>query len=483
MATISSLGSGSGLDLNGLLTNLMQAEQQPMIALQKQEASYQTRISAFGSLQGTLSALQTAASAMVPATGTTAEAKFITTSYSASIADTSIATATATAGAVAGSYSLEVSALAQPHRLISQQSSQYTASTSTLEAGGTLRLSIGSMSGGTFAETGYKDIDMTASGKTLGDLRDAINAAGAGVSATIITTTNAGVSRAQLVLTSNSTGQDNVMKLSGLTGFNFDPDAPAVGTGKMSQETADGGLAASNAAFKLNGITGASSGNSISGVLDGVTLNLSKTTTAATTITVTKSTSNSLATSLNAFVKAYNDANKSMADLGAYNAATKTAGPLQGNSALRSARDQVRGLVFGATAGGNTPYQKLSNIGVALGKDGSLSLDSTKLNAAVAADPTSVANLVAAAGSAFKTAVDGLVGTSGSITSATDGAKQSVKDLTKRQQVLSNRLSAIQANYTKQFTALDSLVAGMKQTSTYLTQQLASLPGVTSSRN
>jgi flagellar hook-associated protein 2 len=85
-----------------------------------------------------------------------------------------------------------------------------------------------------------------------------------------------------------------------------------------------------------------------------------------------------------------------------------------------------------------------------------------------------------AVGAAYKKGVEGLIGTSGSITSATDGANRTIKDLTKRQQALSDRLTIIQANYTKQFTALDTLIAGLKRTSTYLTQQLASLPGTTS---
>ena len=98
MASISSLGSGSGLDLSGILTSLMQAEQQPLLVLQQKEASYQSKISALGTLQGALSALQTAAGSMVPATGTTVAEKYST--YSASISDTTIASASASTGAV-----------------------------------------------------------------------------------------------------------------------------------------------------------------------------------------------------------------------------------------------------------------------------------------------------------------------------------------------------------------------------------------------
>ena len=474
MATISSLGSGSGLDLNSLLTNLMQAEQLPLVALQNREASYQSRISALGTLQSALSSLQTAAGSMAPATGTTAATKY--TTYNASVADTSIATASAGAGAVTGSYSLEVSSLAQSQRLVTPAYAGGSATTPI--ATGDLQIEFGKLSGGVYTADSArtKTITIDSSNATLGGLRDAINTANIGVSATIVTGTNG----AQLVLSGIGTGVSNVMKLSGtgippLTGFDYDP---VTDTGTMTQDPLQGGQVAVDAAFKLNGIAATSSTNSVTGVLDGVTLNLLKTSailtpatvgppaTAATytptTLKVSKDSVGSLTTSLNSFIKAYNDANTAMSSLGAYNETTKSAGALQGNSTLRTAKNQIKSLVFGATAGGTSPYQHLSNIGVSLAKDGSLSLDSAKLSAAVAADPTSVANLVAAVGSAYKTSIEGLVGSTGSVTAATDGANRTIKDLTKRQQTLSHRLTIIQANYIKQFTALDSLIAGMQ---------------------
>lgn len=487
MATISSLGSGSGLDLQSLLTGLMQAEQQPLVALQSKEASYQSRISALGSLKGALSTLQTAAGSMIPASGTTAAAKY--TSFSASVADTAIATATASTSAVAGSYSLEVSSLAKNQRLVSPANPLYTSASSAIGTGD-FKIEFGSLTGtppaGTFTADSLrsKTITIDSNNATLGGLRDAINAANFGASATIVTGTNG----AQLVLSSKDTGLSSVMKLSisttvldttPLTGFDYDP---AANSGTMTQDVAQGGQGASNAAFTLNGIPATSSTNSITGVLDGVTLNLLKTTTTATTLAVSKNTSSGLTTTLNAFITAYNSANKAMNDLGAYDATTKTAGSLQGDSTLRIAKTQIRNLVFGATVGDTSAYQHLSNIGVSVAKDGTLSLDSSKLGAAVAADPTGVANLVAAVGSAYKSGIESLVGTSGSITSATAGANLSIKDLAKRQAALSARLTTIRANYVRQFTTLDSLIAGMKQTSNSLTQQLAAITANSSSK-
>lgn len=469
MATVSSLGVGSNLDLNSLLTNLMSAEQQPLIALQQKEASYQSRISALGTLKGGLSSLQTAAAALIPPVGTSAADKYA--SYRASVADATIASATAGAGAIAGSYSLEVSSLAKAQRLVSPSAAGYTDATAPI-ASGTLTIEFGTLASGTFTadSSRTKTLTIDSTNHTLGGLRDAINAANGGVAATIVK----GTAGAQLVLSSTGTGLSNVMRLSGLTGFDYDP---AANSGTLTQDALQGGQTATNAAFTLNGIAATSTSNTVSGVLDGVTLNLAKQTTVGTptTLTVSKDLTANLTSALNAFVKAYNDAAKSMTDLGSYDAATKKAGALQGNSTLRTAQSQMRSLVFGATAGGTSVYQRLSNIGVSLAKDGTLSLDSAKLSAATSADFAGVTSLVSAVGTAYKSAIEGLVGTTGSITAATDGANRQIADLTKRQQVMSDRLTAIESRYRKEFTALDSLVSSMNQTSAYLTQQLASL--------
>ena len=231
---VSSLGAGSGLDLSGILTSLMQVEQQPLVALQKKEASYQARISALGTLKSSLSALQTAAQGFIPSTGQTAAHKFA--AFKAAVADSTIASASATTGAVAGTYSLEVSALAQSQRLTSADSTNTAgkaAVTAGLLAGGTLKIELGALTGtspaSVFTADTARELSVTvAAGSTLENVRDAINAAATDsrVSATIVNGTNG----QQLVLSSTQSGTANVMKLSGLGGFDFDP--AGAGTGK-----------------------------------------------------------------------------------------------------------------------------------------------------------------------------------------------------------------------------------------------------------
>lgn len=479
--TISSLGAGSGLDLNGILSSLMQVEQQPLIALQTKEASYQARISALGTLKGALSSLQTAAQGFIPSTGQTAADKYSV--YKASVADTSIASASAGSGAVSGSYSLEVSILAVGHRLTSvgstdaspDNATRLAAMNSSLASGGTLKIELGKLSGTNYTTDSIRTLEVTvAPGSTLEKVRDAINAAATDgrVSATIISGSNG----KQLVLSSSQTGTANVLRLSstdGMEGFAFDPTATS---NALSQASTDGGQAVSDAAFKLNGIAATSSTNTVTGALDGVTLALLKTTTSATTLTISRDNTSSLTTAINAFVKAYNDAAKSMKDLGYYDASTKQSGALQGDASLRGAQSQVRNLLQ-TRAGGNSVYQTLSDIGISLLKDGTLKLDSSKLNKAVDADYNSVVTLVSKIGSTFKSGLEGLVGTAGSIAASTDSTNRIIKDIGKRQEVLSARLTQIEARYRKQFSSLDSVVASMNQTSSWLTKQLANLPG------
>lgn len=478
MAGVTSLGVGSGLDLEGLLTKLMTAEQQPLVALQKKQTSYQSRISALGSLKSTLASLQTTATALKPSTNQTAVEKFAT--YSASMSDTSVASASAAKGAVVGTYSLEVSSLAKAQRLVSPASA-FTSATTALDASGTLKIEFGTFVNNTAPDpdtytadaTRELDVDIAA-GATLNDIRDAINAKNGGVTATIVTGTNG----PQLILSSTKTGTDSVMRLSGLTGtdaanFDFDPVTPA--SGAMS-ETASGGQAASNAAFTLNGIAATSSSNTVTGVLDGVTLTLSKENVGTpATLTVSQNTTASLTSSLNAFVKAYNEANSTMSALGTYNASTKVAGALQGDSSLRTSQSQLRNVLFSTVAGGSSAYQHLSDIGISVGKDGALALDTTKLNKAISADYAGVANLVAKAGEAYETTLEGIVGTTGTLVTATNSTTSMIKVLTSRASTLSDRLTRIEANYRKQFAALDTLVASMNDTSSYLTQQLSAL--------
>ncbi|MBN9420823.1 MAG: hypothetical protein J0I91_00045 [Candidatus Accumulibacter sp.] len=117
MATITSLGSGSGLPLESLVTSLMAVERRPLTSIKNQSSAATAKISAFGALSSKLAALQTAAKGLMPSATQTALDKFA--SYTGTVKDTAIASASVSTGAVAGNYALKVSQLAGGQNLLS----------------------------------------------------------------------------------------------------------------------------------------------------------------------------------------------------------------------------------------------------------------------------------------------------------------------------------------------------------------------------
>ncbi|MGE5384967.1 MAG: flagellar filament capping protein FliD [Betaproteobacteria bacterium] len=447
MASLTASGLVSGLDVNTLVSNLMTVEQQPLVALNTKEASYQAKISALGSVKSALAALQTAAEGLIPPAGNTAAEKYTTTTATAS--DTTLFSAAANNSVAAGSYTLSEITLAHAQ--------QVRKSGFTIPAGaGTLDIKVGT---GTAVAVA---IDANA---TLSTIRDAINASSAGVTASIV---NDGTND-NLILTAKNSGAANTISVTGSAGFESFNYSSGTTNSWVNQQPAN------DATFKLNGITITSATNSITTAISGLTINLLKDNAGSATLTVAKS-NNSVTTSLNGFIKAYNDAMGVMKNLTAYNANTKVAATLNGSSTVRSAQSQLRSMLFTASGGSNADLQRLSDIGVSLQLDGTLKLDSTKLNNAISSDFNSVANLVSDVGTRFKTTISAMVGSDGLVAGSIDGLNATIKDIGKRRDAINLHLQKVEANYRKQFTALDVQLTNMKQTSASLAQQLASLP-------
>lgn len=411
---IASPGIGSNLDVNSIVSSLMSLERQPLDALSAKEASYQAKLTAYGTLNGALASFQSSVA------GVNSAAKF--NALKATPADASIATASASSTAVPGSYALEVSQLAQSQKLVSTGQADTTTAIGT----GTLTFDFGTISGGTFDAltgkytgagfasngSGSKTVTIDSSNNTLSGIRDAINTANIGVTATIINDGSGNPYR--LALTSTSTGEANSIKISGgdaglsaLLGHD-----PANDSGQNLSQT----VTAQNAAFKVDGVSITKSSNTTSDVIQGVTLNLLKTNAGSpTTISVSRDSAN-VKSSVDAFVKAYNDANKTLSDLSAYDATTKQAAILQGDSTVRTIQYQLRNTLNTSLAG-NASYTSLSQIGISFQKDGSLAVDSTKLQSAIDNNPEDIAGVFAAAGKS----TDSMVSYAGSTTSTKAG--------------------------------------------------------------
>ncbi|MDB5838930.1 MAG: fliD [Herminiimonas sp.] len=410
---ISSPGIGSNLDVNGIVTKLMQVESQPLTNLARKEASYQAKLSAYGNLGSALGSLQGALS------GLSTSALF--NGVSAVPADASIFTASGNSQAVPGTYQVQVTQLAQA-QTISTAGQASTSATIGANATTTLSFQFGTIAGGTLANGAYTGASFTqdasrttgtvtidASNNSLQGIRDAVNAANIGVTATIVADGSA--TPHHLVFTSAKTGATSSMSISvsgDATLQNLLAYNPAA-TQNMTQSSA-----AQSTLLTVNGIAVSSATASVADAVQGVTLNITKI--GSSNLTVSRNTS-AVQTAVSGFVKAYNEFNTTLNSLSGYNAASGQAGPLIGDATVRTIQAQVRKTLGSSLAGLNSGIMTLPQIGVAFQKDGTLALDSAKLQAAMTSNYEDIGALFAT----FGKATDSLVNFTSSTTSTKAG--------------------------------------------------------------
>lgn len=451
MATITSSGAGSGLDVNSLVTQLVAAERSAQDArLVKVDTRLTTEFTALSQLKSSMSAFQTALAGLKNAS--TLIARKVT------LSDDENLTATAATSAIAGSYSVEVEQLA---RVATLKSSVFTGGSSTVVGTGTLTLSLGSSS---------FTVDIDSTSNTLAGIRDAINKAptNTGVHATLLS----GTTGSYLVVTGDKTGLANTVRITqnggdgGLSQVVYDPPNPSALTSIDAQD----------AIVNISGIPVHSATNVISDAIDGVTLNLKKQAPGTVETLTISNDDDAVKTKVNGFVTAYNALATQIATLRSYDAATQKAGPLLGDALLLNIEAQLRRTVSGPVGGATEPYTTLASVGIAFGTNGKLALDDTKFQAAMAANSTAVNTLFSSpkgVATQLNTFLDEQLSTAGGIATRNAGIETRRKDLLARQDALELRMATIQARYLKQFTALDSLLSKMQSTSTYLTQQLS----------
>jgi len=415
---ISSPGIGSNLDVNSIVSQLMALERRPLTALDRKEASFQAQLSAFGTLKGAVTSFQTAVRSLNDVNRFQA--------FKATIGDSSIATVSAANSAAAGNYALEVTQLAQAQKLVA---AGQTSATTAIGAG-TISFEFGTISGGTFnAGTGQytgasfsadgagaKTVTISATNNTLTGIRDAINAAKVGVTASIVNDGSGTPYR--LALSVADTGAARSLRISA-TGdaalsnlISHDP----TGTQNLAQTAA-----ALNAEFKIDGVAITKSKNSVSDAIEGVTLNLLRTNTGSPTAVTVARDSGTIKASVDTLVKAYNELNTTIRNLSSFNAATSQSTVLQGDITLITLQSRIRATMSNALTGIAGSYSNLSQIGVAFQKDGTLTLDATKFQAALEAAPNDIAALFAATGKPTDAAIN--------YVSATDATKAGKYDV------------------------------------------------------
>jgi len=454
---IQSMGVGSGLDLDSLVQQLVAAERQPMAnRLNRHEARYKTELSALGEFKGALSGLQSAVDGLT-------ENGAMQAGRSAKSSSSDIFGASAQDDAVAGSYSVEVVSLASAAKLASDP----FADADTAVGTGTLTLSLGSDS---------FSLDLDSSNNTLAGIRDAINGAedNTGISATIIN--ESGGSR--LILTGQDTGAENAITVTasggdgGLDSLVYDP----AGSGTTNLTVID---SAADAHVRVEGFDHYSVSNSVSGVIDHVTLDL-KEADAGNTHTLTVSENlNSAKGKLKEFISKYNALVEVTNKLTAYDPESDKAGALQGDAGVRGVMSQLRNIISSQVGDTFGSRDSLAVFGVISTDSGKLELDESTLDDVLADRPDALDTLMAGEngiGTSLESYLDGVLGSGNLLASREDGLQDRLDRIQDDRARLDQRMAQVEARYVKQFSALDSLVAQLNQTSTFLQEQMANMP-------
>lgn len=466
MAGISSPGLSSGLDVQSIVSQLVALERRPIELLQQQRQSTQTKLSSFGLVQSYTTNVRDAAKKLAQGD--------LWSKTQATSSDASSVAVSASAGAASGNYSIGVSRLAQAQGLASGA----YASSSALVGAGTLTIKLGKWNVDannvptTFSAGTAAAVQVTVSATdTLKDVRDHINAANAGVTASIVND----ASGARLVLRGSSTGENNAVRITNdnasLDALSYDPENA---TGSMTQT-----LQALNAQAVVNGLSVSSASNTLSDVVDGLTLTLAKTTSAPVQVNVSADKA-AMRTGVDDFVKAYNALNSYLADQTKYDATTKVAGKLQGDSAARSLQSQLRAALR-ATSGAAAGFPSLSTLGIEVQRDGSLQVDGTKFDSALQNPATAGQAFTAdAAGEAndgfgvrLAALTTALTGSDGLLESRTQTLRDSLKRSDDRIALFEDRVARTEQRLLRQYSALDTSLNKLNGLGSYVSQQMA----------
>ncbi|SFC69923.1 flagellar hook-associated protein 2 [Polaromonas sp. OV174] len=477
MASVSSLGIGSGLDLNTLLANLKKGEQAPLVALQQQQTSYTTKLTAYGKLGSALSALQTAAAALAKPD--------LFQGVKAGSTASDVLTATALSTAQSGTYAVNVTQMSQAQSLAAAGVATSNTNIGDVVAAATpttVTFEFGTTTGASFAAdadaTRTKSIDIDPAHSSLADIAKKINDAAIGVTASIVNDGSASPYR--LVLTSKQTGEASSMRIT-VSGDADHPAGDAALSSLLTNNPAGPKLeqtaAAQNTKLTVNGIAITSATNSVAGAVQDVTMTVSKL--GSSTLSVQQD-AGIVQNAVAAFVNAYNSLQGVAKQLTAFDASSKTGAVLMGDSTLRNIQVGIRSALTAAQSDDGSGLTTLSQIGVSFQKDGSLALDSTKLTAALNGKMSGVAHLFSGGAGSYGAKMAALITgytdtTGGSLAMATKGINTTLDSLAKQYTATSDRVDATVARYKAQFTQLDVLINSMNQTSSYLTQQFDAL--------
>jgi flagellar hook-associated protein 2 len=449
--TISFSGLATGMDTSSIVSQLMTLERAPEQLMTAQKTKMQNQVSAYNALSSALTSLQSLMAGMNSADTFAAK--------SASVADSSVASATATSAAQAGTHTLKVTSLARSQTLVSESSTNSGYASDTAKNFGTGTITIANTADPLHPVT----VNIDSTNNSLQGIASAINASGANVTASVVNDGSGTPYR--LAIIGKDTGTYSVT--SGLTGGTY--DAP----------TFDEKVAASQAVFQLDGIDMTRTTNTVANALPGISLNLQgQTDSSGTTITIGNDTA-AVTTKINNFVSGYNSVMNLINQDTAYDATTKTAGVLFGDSTIRTVLDSIQTVLTNRLPGATGGFSSLADIGITTDKyTGILSADSSKLSSALSLDFNSVTSLFTQNTGTFGLAqnqygiaeqfnkqIDSLThfysgtGSSGIISTRIHGLNDSMTNIDNQIAAMEVRMISMEANLNAQFTAMEQLVS------------------------
>lgn len=449
MATISSPGLGSNLDVKSIVSQLVALEKKPLDNLKLQAATVQTKISAFGQIKSLVSTLSDTLGKLTSVTGWN--------TVNATSSNSSAVSVSAIGGTLPTTFNVEVSVLAK---------AKATASAAVLPVGGAIgagTLTLTPMSGAAV------DVAVTAT-DTVSDVASKINGANAGVTATVLND----ASGERLLLRSKTTGLVGGFTLS--VADDDSNNADALGLSRLVVGTTNT-TTATDAAATVNGIPVTSSTNTFATTVSGVTFSALQVTTAPVEISISKNTTD-IQKNIDAFVTAYNAINDVLNEATKYDAATKGAGLLQGDSTALALQNSLRNAIQSVTTGSSV-FTRLADVGITQQRGGNLSVDSTKLAAGLA-NTDELKNMFRSTGGGaadgiavkIKAVTTSLLSSTGFFQSKESSLKLTLSQNAKNQLQVNERVTKFEANLNARYSALDTKMASLNALNAYVSQQV-----------
>lgn len=467
MASISSVGIGSGLNVKDIVSQLVALEKKPLDTLKLQAATVQTKISAFGQMKSLVSTLNDAVGKLTSVTGWNA--------VSTTSSDSKTVSATAVGGTLPTTFNVEVQGLA---------AAQATASAALLPVGGTLgagtlRLELGkwSVSPSSFTPGSGTPVEVSIlASDTVNDIASKINGANAGVTASVLKD----ASGERLLLRGKNTGEDAGFRLSVLEGADTNPASAGNTDASGLSRLVNGATVsqyASNAKATVNGIPVTSATNTFADTISGVTFSALQVSTAPVSITVAKDSS-SVQKNIQDFVSAYNAINDTLNEATKYDAAQKSAGLLQGDSTAIALQNTLRAAVQSISSASSS-FKQLSDIGISQIRGGDLQIDSTKLSSAIdnvdelkkffRSTDTGSASGVAVK---IKSVTTSLLSVDGYFTTKDATLQLALKRNTSDQSEVTDRATKLEAQLNAKYSALDAKMSSLNALNAYIGQQV-----------